>query len=124
MTLAFWCVLAAGILPLVWVGYAKFTGGRYDNRAPRTFLAGVEGAARRAHWAEQNSYEAFPLFAAGVIVAHVAGATQDTVDLLAVTFLVARIAHGVCYIMDLATLRSLVWLAGWASSVGLFFTAV
>lgn len=124
MTLAFWCVLAAGILPLAWVGYAKVTGGRYDNRAPRTFLAGVEGAARRAHWAEQNSYEAFPQFAAGVIVAHVAEAPQGTVDLLAVTFVAARIAHGVCYIADLATLRSLVWLVGWASSVGLFFSAL
>ncbi|MAT84896.1 MAG: hypothetical protein CMQ43_11695 [Gammaproteobacteria bacterium] len=129
MTLAFWCVLAAGILPLVWVGYAKVngtgsTGERYDNRAPRQFLAGVAGASRRAHWAEQNSYEAFPLFAAGVIVAHVAGAPQNAVDLLAVTFLAARIAHGVCYIADLATLRSIVWLVGWASSVGVYFTAL
>jgi uncharacterized MAPEG superfamily protein len=124
MTIAFWCVLAAGLLPLVWVGYAKATGGRYDNRAPREFLAGVSGGAQRAHWAEQNSYEAFPLFAAGVVVAHLAGADPDTANLLALVFVAARAVHGVCYIADLATLRSLVWLIGLGCSVGLFVSAV
>lgn len=122
MTLAFWCVLVAGVLPLVWVGYAKATGGRYDNRAPRDYLAGVSGASKRAHWAEQNSYEAFPLFAAGVLVAHAAGAPQGTVDALAMTFVAARIGHGICYIADLATLRSVVWAVGWLATLALFFT--
>jgi uncharacterized MAPEG superfamily protein len=124
MTMAFWCVLAAGILPLIWVAYAKLTGGRYDNRAPREFLAGVGGAAQRAHWAEQNAYEAFPFFAAGVLVAHLAGAPQATVDLLALVFVGARIAHGICYIADQATLRSLMWLIGWGSTVGLFLAGI
>lgn len=123
MTIAFWCLLAAGVLPLIWVGYAKAGGGPYDNHAPRDFLAGVEGAARRAHWAEQNAYEAFPLFAAGVLVAHVAGADPVVRDLLAVMFLAARIGHGLCYIADLAALRSAVWLLGWVCSVGLFVSA-
>ncbi|MFU8818024.1 MAG: MAPEG family protein [Pseudomonadales bacterium] len=120
MTVAFWCVLFAGILPLVWVGYAKATGGRYDNRAPRAFLAGIDGAAQRAHWAEQNSYEAFPLFVAGVLIAHFVGAPQGSVDLLAVIFVAARIAHGICYVTDLATARSLAWLIGWISTLALF----
>lgn len=123
MTIAFWCVLVAGLLPLVWVGYAKATGGTYDNRAPRQFLAGVAGAAQRAHWAEQNSYEAFPLFAAGVVVAHLAGADPGTANLLALVFVAARVAHGICYIADLATLRSVVWLVGFAVSIGLFVAA-
>lgn len=120
MTLALWCILAAGLLPMIWIAYAKATGGRYDNQAPRQFLAGVEGAAKRAHWAEQNAYEAFPLFAAGVLVAHYVGADQGTVNALALTFIGARVAHGVCYIADLASLRSLVWLVGWGSAIALF----
>jgi len=124
MTIAFWCVLVAGILPVVWVGYAKATGGQYDNRAPRVFLAGVSGAAQRAHWAEQNSYESFPFFAAAVIIAHLAGAPQGPVDLLAVVFVGARIAHGFCYVADLATARSLSWVAGWLCTLGLFFMGV
>jgi uncharacterized MAPEG superfamily protein len=124
MTIAFWCVLVAGILPVVWVGYAKATGGRYDNRAPRVFLAGVSGAAQRAHWAEQNSYESFPFFAAAVIIAHLAGAPQNTVDLLAVTFVGARVAYGVCYVGDRPTARSVTWVAGWLCTLALFFVGL
>jgi uncharacterized MAPEG superfamily protein len=124
MTIAFWCVLVAGILPVVWVGYAKATGGQYDNRAPRTFLAGVSGAAQRAHWAEQNSYESFPFFAAAVIIAHLAGGAQGTIDLLAATFVGARIAHGICYLADLATARSLTWVVGWLCTLALFLVGL
>lgn len=124
MTIAFWCVLVAGILPVVWVGYAKATGGQYDNRAPRIFLAGVSGAAQRAHWAEQNSYESFPFFAAAVIIANLAGAPQATVDVLAVTYVGARIAYGICYVADLATARSLTWVIGWLSTLALFFAGL
>jgi uncharacterized MAPEG superfamily protein len=124
MTMAFWCVLAAGVLPLLWVGFAKATGGAYDNRAPRVFLAGVTGRAQRAHWAEQNSYEAFPLFAAAVLVAHIGGANQAAIDALALTFVAARLAHGICYIADLAALRSLAWLIGFGTSIALFVIAI
>jgi uncharacterized MAPEG superfamily protein len=123
MTLALWCVLAAGLLPLVWVGYAKINGGSYDNRAPRQFLAGVEGAAKRAHWAEQNAYEAFPLFAIGVLIAHYLDAPAAAVDTLALTFVIARVAHGILYITDLATLRSLAWLIGWGCSIALYIVS-
>lgn len=120
MTIALWCVLAAGVLPLLFVGYAKATGGKYDNRAPRVFLAGVTGRAQRAHWAERNGYEAFPFFAAGVLIAHHLGATQHTVDALASAFIVARIAHGLVYIFDVATLRSVFWFIGWGCTVALY----
>jgi uncharacterized MAPEG superfamily protein len=57
-------------------------------------------------------------------VAHLAGADPGTANLLALIFVAARVAHGVCYIADLATLRSLVWLIGFGCSVGLFVSAV
>ncbi len=38
MTAAFWCVLAAIILPVATVGIAKWTR-RYDNLAPRDWEA-------------------------------------------------------------------------------------
>jgi uncharacterized MAPEG superfamily protein len=123
MTIAFWCVLAAGVLPLVFVGYAKAMGGEYDNHAPRLFLARLTGSAKRAHWAEQNGYEAFPFFAASVLAAHAIGGAIPRVDFLALVFIVARVAHGIAYIADLATLRSFVWLIGWACTVAIFVTA-
>ncbi len=126
MTLAYWCVLISMFMPIVWVGFAKVGGGstgggRYDNAAPRTYLGRLEGWPARANWAQQNALEAFPPFAAGVIIAHQVGQlAQGTIDLLAVTFVVARIVYGVLYMLDMATLRSLVWFIGLISTALLF----
>ncbi len=38
MTLAYWCVLAAALMPFLFTGIAKFSGGRYNNYSPREFL--------------------------------------------------------------------------------------
>lgn len=124
MTTAFWCVLVAGLLPIVWAGVAKAGGGRrYDNARPREFLAELEGYRQRANWAQQNSYETYPLFVAGVLIASLAGAPQPTVDALAVAFVVARVLYGIFYITDRSTLRSLTWLAAFGCVVGMFVAA-
>ena len=122
MTLAFWCVLVAALLPLIWTGIAKFSG-RYDNHKPREYLEQSTGYRLRAHWAQLNSYEAFPPFAAGVIIAHLAGADPLWSDRLAVAFIVFRVLYGVTYLKDWATARSLVWLGGLGAVVGLFVIA-
>lgn len=123
MTIAYWCVLAAAVLPILWVGAAKSGARGYDNARPREFMSSLAGWPARANFAQLNSYETFPPFAAGVIIAHLAGAPQATIDGLAVAFVVARIAHGLCYIADRSTLRSLAWLAGFGCTVALFVTA-
>lgn len=76
--------------------------------------------ALRAHWAHQNSFEAFPPFAAAVLVAEQLGAAQARIDLLAGAFIVLRLAYGVCYLADRATLRSVVWAGAMACTVALF----
>ena len=124
MTFAYWCLPIAMFLPLVWVGYAKITGGGgYDNSMPREWLNEREGKAKRANWAQQNSYEAFPPFAAAVIVAHLAGTPQATIDTLAGVFILVRILHGIVYIADWPTLRSLAWMSGFGLTIALFVTA-
>lgn len=123
MTFAYWSILLAAFLPLVWVGAAKFGGGDYDNAKPRVFLQNLSGWQQRADWAQSNAYENFPPFAAGVIVAHAVGVPQLTVDILAGVFLVARVAHGLAYILSKPTLRSSVWSLGFLSMVGLFLSA-
>ena len=123
MTIAFICVLIAIILPQIWAAVAKaplVKSKAYDNAASRPQLEKLSGASQRAKWAEQNSYEALPGFIAAVIIAHLAGAGQDTMDMLAVVHVVARVAYVVCYIRDLPSLRSLVWVVGFGSMVGLF----
>lgn len=122
MTFAYWCVVLTAFLPVIWAGIAKSGLKNFDNSKPRESLAAASGWAQRANWAQQNSYEAFPPFAAGVIIAHLAGAAQPTIDLLAGLFLACRITHGIVYISDRPTIRSLVWTTGFLCVVALFLS--
>jgi uncharacterized MAPEG superfamily protein len=123
MTIAYWCVLAAGLLPYLFAVSAKAGARGFTNRTPREFLAGLSGWRQRANWAQQNSFEALPLFFAAVIIAHQLQAPQGTVDLLAVAFVLLRIAYGIMYILDRPSLRSLIWAGALACVLGLFAVA-
>ncbi len=121
MTTAYWCVLVAGLMPFLFTGIAKVSGRGFDNRDPRSWQARLSGMPQRAHAAHLNSFEALPLFAAAVIIAHLGGAEQARIDGLALAFIALRLGFGVCYLADWATLRSLVWVAALGCCVGLFF---
>ncbi len=123
MTIAYWCVLAAATFPYLLIGVAKIGVRGFDNRRPRDWYEKSTGFRRRAVWAQQNSYEIFAFFAAAVIIAHLAGADQATVDGLAIAFIASRIAYAISYLADLHLLRSLVWTAGFACCVALFVVA-
>lgn len=118
MTIANWCVVAAGILPVLTVGMAKATSirsrknGGYDNNNPRQWEAKVEGWRQRAVAAQNNGFEALPLFVAAVLIAQQAHADQAKIDTLAMAFIAIRVAYVAIYLKDWATLRSLVWAAG------------
>lgn len=122
MTTALWCVLAAGLLPYAATLTAK-GGARFDNRQPREWLARQTGFRARAHAAQLNGFEAFPLFAVAVLVAQQAGAPQPRIDTLALVFVAARIAYLGAYLADLHWLRSVVWFVGIVSAVSIFLTA-
>ena len=122
MTIAYWCILIAALLPYPIVVLAKARSG-YDNHAPREHLAQAEGYRKRANWAQLNAFEAFPPFAAAVIIAQSMHAPQSNVDALAITFIATRILHAGFYILDRPTLRSLVWSLGFTCVIGLFALA-
>lgn len=125
MTIAFLCVLIAAIMPYVLVGYAKFSTKGYDNSAPREFLDKLQqGRPKRANYAQLNSFEAFGPFAAGVIIAYLAGVLPSQINVLAVSFVICRILYGICYILDKPSLRSLLWFGGFICVLGLFITAI
>lgn len=124
MTIAYSCLLLAGLMPYLWVGYAKFSRRGYNNHAPREFLAKLEGARARAHWAHLNAFEAFPLFATGVIVAQLAAVPVPQINALAIAFVAARTLYGVCYIRDWASLRSLCWAVALAAAIALLVLAI
>lgn len=123
MTIAYWCVLAAGLMPFLWTLIAKTTGERFDNRTPREWQARLSGMPARAHAAHLNSFEAFPLFAVAVVIAQQLQAPQATVDGLALAFIGLRLVYGVLYLANRHALRSLVWAAALGCVVALFVVA-
>lgn len=127
MTIAYWCVLIALMLPYIATGVAKVSAGGFTpkhNHDPRAFLANVQGVAKRAHNAQQNGFEITPAFAAAVIIAHLAGgAEQGLLDQMAIAFVVSRVLYTLCYLADWALLRTVVWSVGIGIIVALFFVS-
>jgi uncharacterized MAPEG superfamily protein len=124
MNVAFLCVLIAGLLPYVCAVAAKWGFQNFDNHNPREWLAQQTGFRARANAAQANSFEAFAFFAAGVIIANLAQVDAARIDVYAVVFVVARVGFIACYLADKASLRSLCWLVGLLSVVGLFAAAL
>jgi uncharacterized MAPEG superfamily protein len=127
MTTPFWCLLAAVLIPYVLAmtgGYFRMKQfGSVDNKHPRAQAAALEGAGARAWAAQQNAWEALPVFAAAVFVAHLAGADPQSSATAAVVFVVARVLHPVAYIANVDVARSLVFLVGFGSCIWLFALA-
>jgi uncharacterized MAPEG superfamily protein len=120
LTIADWCILVAGlVVPFVFTIYAK-SSKEFDNSKPREYMENLAGARKRAHWAVQNGYETYPLFVAAVLLAERAAVAQPTVNMLAAGFVVCRLVYGLMYVLDKATLRSLVWVASMGCVVALF----
>jgi len=123
VTFALWCVFAALWLPLIWSIAAKWGASDYSNTRPRDWLESQQGWRQRAAWAQQNAWEAFAPFAAAVLTAHVLGADQNTANWLAALFIVSRALHGVFYVLDRSTARSVAWFGGMVAVVWLFVAA-
>jgi uncharacterized MAPEG superfamily protein len=131
MTISHACILLACLLPIACAGIAKSRGfgkprreGGYDNHNPRAWLEQLQGFQARANAAQYNSFEALPVFIAGVLIAEHSGAAQATVDALAVAFILCRLGYIGAYVTDKANLRSLLWMVGLACCVALFFLGV
>jgi uncharacterized MAPEG superfamily protein len=121
MTIAYACVLFMGLFPYVAAGIAKKGFDQYDNSMPRQWLAKQTGFRARANAAQANLFESLPLFFAAVIIASINNAPQARIDLLAIGFVIARIAYLICYIANWPSTRSIVWLLGLICVVAILF---
>jgi uncharacterized MAPEG superfamily protein len=129
MTPGYWCVFLSALMPYGFIVLVRFPflnrGPRaYDNRYPRDHVEKLEGWRRRAHAAHLNSFEAFPPFAAAVIIAHLARAPETRITALAVAFVAFRFFYGACYLGNVSWLRTVVWCAGALCVAALFVVAV
>src|ERR1700676_4331697 len=122
MTIAEWCVFGAvmlyllSIAPVKWIRFRRF-----DNAKPRDPAFYEDPIAARALGAHQNGIEAFPFFAAAVLLAEFRAGPQRLIDELAVLFLIVRIAYVLTYLGDRPTLRSILWSLGFAINLAIFF---
>ncbi len=124
MNKAYLCVLIAGLLPYVCAMAAKWGFQDFDNHNPRQWLAQQTGFRARSNAAQANSFEAFPLFAAGVVLATLAHVEPSRIDLYAMVFVAARVGFVLCYLSEKASWRSLCWLVGILSVLALFAAAL
>ena len=122
MTIAEWCVFGAvalyllTIVPIKWIGFRSF-----DNSRPRDPAFFEDPLRARALGAHQNGIEAFPFFAAAVLLAEFRAAPQNLIDELAVLFLIVRIAYVLTYLGNRPRLRSILWNIGFAINIAIFF---
>jgi uncharacterized MAPEG superfamily protein len=125
VTIADLCLLAAVILTILSIGPAKLSGLReYDNGNPRDPRFYTPGFRARSQGAHLNGYEAFPFFAAAVILAEMRSVPQGVVNSFAVAFVVVRVVYVMLYLGDRPTLRSAAWAAGLVCNLAIFFSPV
>ena len=127
MTIANTTVLIASVMPVLTMGLAKASmsgkkrsEGGYDNSNPRRFAAAQEGWRARAVAAQNNSFEALPLFVFAVLAAQMAGLDQARTDQLAMAFIGARMVYTALYLANIAALRTLVWTLGLGLTIAIF----
>ena len=122
MTVAEWCIFASLMLALLSIASVKwFRFGRFDNSKPRDPAFYEDPIATRALGAHQNGIEAFPFFAAAVLLAEFRACPQNLINELAILFVIVRIAYVFTYIGNRPTLRSILWSIGFAINTAIFF---
>ena len=127
MTVPFWTVVVASLLPI----FTAFLGGYYrgkqfgefDNKYPRLQAAGMTGIGARVLAAQQNSWEALAIFAPAVIISHLAGVTGQAASIACLVFIAARLLYIAAYIGNWDKLRSLVFIVGLGASLSLYIMA-
>ena len=121
MTVADLCLLGAVAIYIGTIAIAKAKGRKqFDNGNPRDPAFWRDPFRARALGAHQNGIENFPLFAAAVILAEMRHAGQMAVDLLAVAYLIVRLAYVAAYLADKPSLRSGLFALGSAVTVAIF----
>lgn len=127
MTILIWCLFFAALLPYLAkapVALAMNKLGGYDNNHPREQQSKLTGFGARALAAHQNAFESLIIFAPAVLVAIATNTVTETVQLLAVVHVCARVLYNALYLMDIGVLRSLVWAVATISSFAIIWQCI
>ncbi|GAA6150915.1 MAPEG family protein [Pseudoteredinibacter isoporae] len=91
----------------------------YDNASPRDQQRELAGWGKRALAAHHNTLEAIPIFGLALLTAAFLELPASQLHLCAGGFVLARVLYQLCYLADWATLRSVVWIAGYGFCIAL-----
>jgi uncharacterized MAPEG superfamily protein len=118
----FWLALTATMTGLFWIPYIL-------NRAVHAGLAGALGTPRmdapgaEAEWAQRskrahyNAVENLVVFTALILVAQLAGVSNQVTVFAAALYFWTRLGHFVVLTLGIPYLRTLVWTASWVAEM-------
>ena len=127
MTILIICLFVALLLPLLAKGpvaYSMAKLGGYNNNHPRAQQNKLTGFGARSLAAHQNAFESLILFAPAVILALVTENTNQTVVVLAIIHVIARVLYNIFYLLNIALLRSIVWGIATLSSFTIVYQCI
>ncbi|MCB5227017.1 MAPEG family protein [Alishewanella sp. 16-MA] len=107
--------------PLVW---AMQQAGGYDNHYPRRQQALLKDFGERCTAAHYNSFEALGLYIAAIVFVVAAGNVTSSMLIAAWLFVVCRLGYLLCYWLNWAAARSLIWLGSVAAAISLMLMAL
>ena len=61
---------------------------------------------------------------AGTIIAHLMEAPQFELNITAIIFIIARLAHGIFYLINWPSWRSLAWIIGFGATINMFIISI
>ncbi len=123
MTTGLYCLFIAVLLPYLIAGSSAYFRikqfGVVNNQNPRQQAAALEGAGARIVAAQANAWEALLVFASALFIANVSGVDASVVTTASIIFIVGRVLHPICYVANLATLRSISFVVAMGSCLWL-----
>lgn len=125
MTIAEWCVLAAVLIYLLTIAPFKPMAGReFDNQNPRDPKFYQPVMRSRAWGAHLNGIETFPFFAFAVLLAEFRDVPQQSIDLLALTFVALRLIFVGVYLAGWGWTRTVIWNLGFLANLAIFLLPI
>lgn len=121
------CLFIAALLPFIAkipVAIAMHKLGRYNNNHPRAQQTELTGFGARALAAHQNAFESLIIFAPAVLLAIATKNTGSFIEQLAITHVIARVLYNIAYLMDIATIRSIIWAVGLISAFTIIYLCI
>jgi uncharacterized MAPEG superfamily protein len=127
MTTLIICLFIASLLPFlakVPVAIAMHKLDGYNNNHPRAQQAQLTGFGARALAAHQNSFESLAVFAPAILLAIATKNTGSLMEQLAIAHVIARIAYNIAYLLNIGTIRSIIWAVGIISSFTIIYQCI